>query len=156
VIRRVDHIGILVRNLEEGLHLYTQVLGLQGGPPTELPDQQVRLAFVGARGDQIELVEPASPESPLGRVMAKRGEGLFHLCLDVDDIQAALRRLKAAGVQWVDREPWRSPCGLVAFVHPKSCGSVSIELLQRLGGPQADGAATSLSCSRPVSRGVRP
>ncbi len=136
MIRRIDHVGVLVRSIAEALPLYTEVLGLSAEAPVELPEQQVRVVFLRLGDDRIELLEPTSPESVLQQLLAKRGEGLLHLCLEVDDIEATLRHLEAAGVSLVDQHAWASPHGLVAFVHPKSFRGVSIELRQRVGGPR--------------------
>ena len=130
MIRRIDHVGILVRSLAESLPLYTDLLGFVADPPVELPAQGVRVAFLRAGDDQIELLEPTGPDSPLAAVLAKRGEGLLHLCLEVDDIEGALRRLEDAGVRLVDTHAWPSPHGLAAFLHPRSFRGVSIELRQ--------------------------
>lgn len=129
-MRRIHHVGVLVRSIAETLPLYTELLGLQADPPVDLPDQQVRIAFLRAGDDQIELLEPLTPDCPLGRVLAKRGEGLLHICFDVQDVEATLRRLEAAGVPLVDRHAWQSPIGLVAFLHPRALHGVSIELRQ--------------------------
>jgi methylmalonyl-CoA epimerase len=133
MIRRIDHVGVLVRSLEERLPLYTELLGFRADPPVELPEQQVRVAFLHAGDGQIELLEPMTPDCLLARVLAKRGEGLLHICLEVDDIEATLRRLETAGVHLVDRHAWVSPHGLVAFIHPKAFHGVSIELRQPTG-----------------------
>jgi len=132
MICRIDHVGVLVRSLEETLPLYTHVLGLRADGPVELPEQSVRLVFLHAGNGRIELLEPMTPECALARVLAKRGEGLLHICLEVDDIEEALRKLTAAGVSLVDQHAWQSPIGLVAFVHPKAFHGVSIELRQKV------------------------
>jgi methylmalonyl-CoA epimerase len=131
---RLDHIGILVRDIREALPLYTERLGLRAEPPVELPEQQVRVAFLHADEGRLELLQPTAPDSGLARVLEKRGEGLLHLCFEVDDIEAALRRLEAAGVPLVDRHAWPSPHGLAAFLHPRGFHGVSIELRQKTAG----------------------
>lgn len=132
MIRRIDHVGVLVRSLAETLPLYTGLLGFSADPPVELPEQQVRVAFLRAGDDRIELLEPMTPDCPLATILAKRGEGLLHLCLEVEDIEGTLRRLEEAGIALVDRHAWKSPHGLAAFVHPKAFHGVSIELRQRI------------------------
>ncbi|HSB72938.1 MAG TPA: VOC family protein [Candidatus Methylomirabilis sp.] len=127
---RLDHVAILVQSIRDALPLYTDLLGLTADPPIELPEQQVRVAFLHAGEANLELLEPTAPDCVLARVLAKRGEGLLHICLQVDDIESSLRRLEAAGVQLVDRHAWSSPHGLAAFLHPKSFRGVSIELRQ--------------------------
>ncbi len=127
---RIHHVGVLVRSIAESLPLYTDLLGLQADTPVEWPELQVRAAFVRAGDDQLELLEPMTPDSPLGAVLAKRGEGLLHICLEVDDIEGTLRRLEGRGVKLVDAHPWASAIGQVAFLHPKSFHGVSVELRQ--------------------------
>ena len=129
-MRRVHHVGVLVRSIAESLPLYTDLLGLEADAPLELPDQQVRAVFLRAGDDRLELLEPMAPDSPLAKVLATRGEGLLHICLEVDDIESTLRRLDARGVKLVDTHAWRSPIGLVAFLHPKAFHGVSVELRQ--------------------------
>lgn len=130
MIRRIDHVGVLVRSLKETLPLYTELLGLRAEAPVELPEQEVRVAFLHAGDGLIELLEPMTPDCVLARVLAKRGEGLLHICLEVEDIEDTLRRLEAAGVRLVDQHAWSSPHGMAAFLHPKSFRGVSIELRQ--------------------------
>jgi methylmalonyl-CoA epimerase len=127
---RIHHVGVLVRSIAESLPLYTDLLGLQADTPVEWPELQVRAVFVRAGDDQLELLEPMTADSPLGAVLAKRGEGLLHICLEVDDIEATLRRLEGRGVTLVDAHPWTSAIGQVAFLHPKSFHGVSVELRQ--------------------------
>jgi methylmalonyl-CoA epimerase len=132
MIRRVDHVAVLVQSLAETLPLYAELLGFSADPPVELPEQQVRVVFLRVGDDKIELLEPMAPDCLLAKVLAKRGEGLLHICLEVDDIEGMLRRLEVAGIALVDRHAWRSPHGLAAFVHPKAFHGVSIELRQRI------------------------
>lgn len=130
MIRRIDHVGVLVRSIAETLPLYTELLGFSADSPVELPEQQVRVAFLRAGDDRIELLEPTAPDCTLAKVLARRGEGLLHICLEVDDIEGELRRLEGAGVALVDHHAWQSPHGLAAFIHPKAFHGVSIELRQ--------------------------
>ncbi len=131
-MKRVHHIGVLVQSIEDALPLYTELLGFSAEAPFELADQQVRVAFLRAGEDRIELLQPTTPTCPLAQVLAKRGEGLLHICLEVDEIEPTLSRLKAGGVRLVDEHAWTSPIGRVAFLHPKSFHGVSIELVQRI------------------------
>ena len=129
MLKRIHHIGVLVRSIAEALPLY-ELLGFQAEPPFELSEQRVRGVFLRAGEDRLELLEPLTPECPLAHVLAKRGEGLLHICLEVDDLEEHLRRLKGDGVKLVDTHGWKSPIGLVAFLHPKWLHGVSVELCQ--------------------------
>jgi|GEM_PF-212116 shikimate dehydrogenase len=140
MIRRIDHVGILVRSLAEAVPLYTERLGLEADPPVELTEQQVRVQFLHVGSDRIELLQPTSSASTLEQVLAKRGEGLLHICLEVDDLEATLRELEGTGVRRVDAHPGTSPHGLAAFLHPKSFRGVSIELRQAAARTPAERA----------------
>ena len=129
MLKRIHHIGVLVRSIAETLPLY-ELLGFQAGTPFELPEQRVRAVFLCAGEDRLELLEPLTADCPLAQVLAKRGEGLLHVCLEVDDLEGQLRRLKGEGVKLVDTHGWTSPIGLVAFLHPKWLHGVSVELRQ--------------------------
>ena len=120
-------------SLEERLKLY-RALGLEVSGGEEVASEAVRVVFLPVGGTRIELLEPTTPDSPIASFIAKRGEGIHHLCLRVDDIRATMAELKAKGVQLLSDEPRPGAHGaLVCFVHPRSCGGVLIELSQ-MGG----------------------
>jgi methylmalonyl-CoA epimerase len=134
MIRRLDHIGIAVRDLETAVRVYTEGLGLACDHRETVEDQQVRTAFLPVGETHVELLESLSPEGPIGRYIAKRGEGIHHLCFEVADIRAALAACEKAGLTLIDREPRVGAQGKwVAFVHPKSTHGVLIELSQDRG-----------------------
>jgi methylmalonyl-CoA epimerase len=134
MIRRLDHIGIAVRDLEAAVRVYTEGLGLACDHRETVEDQQVRTAFLPVGETHVELLESLSPEGPIGRYIAKRGEGIHHLCFEVADIRAALAACEKAGLTLIDREPRVGAQGKwVAFVHPKSTHGVLIELSQDRG-----------------------
>ena len=129
----LDHIGIAVRSIEERLPLYCG-LGLAVSAREEVPAQKVRVAFLPLAGGRLELLEPTGPESPIAGFLARRGEGLHHICLAVADIRAAMAELKRQGVALLSDEPQPGADGsLICFVHPKSAGGVLLELSQREG-----------------------
>jgi methylmalonyl-CoA/ethylmalonyl-CoA epimerase len=130
----LDHIGIAVSSLVEGLAVY-RALGLEPSGSEEVASQQVRVAFLEVGSSRLELLEATSPESPIARHIAKRGPGLHHACVRVGDIRAAMARLKAAGVTLLSEEPQPGAHGcLVCFVHPRSAGGVLLELSQPAAG----------------------
>lgn len=132
---KVDHVGVAVASLEEGLGLY-RALGLEVAGTEEVPAQGVRVAFLEVGESRVELLEPLGPDSPVARHLEKRGPGLHHLCLQVGDIRAAMARLRAAGYTLLSAEPQPGAHGcLVCFVHPRSAGGVLLELSQRAAGP---------------------
>jgi methylmalonyl-CoA/ethylmalonyl-CoA epimerase len=127
----LDHIGIAVANLDEALAFYRDALGLEIEAPEEVPSQRVRAHFVPVGESALELLEATAPDSPIAKFLAKRGPGLHHITLRVDDIHAALASLKARGVRLIDDVPRPGAHGsLVAFIHPASAQGVLVELKQ--------------------------
>jgi|ERR1043166_1554973 methylmalonyl-CoA epimerase len=130
---RVDHIGIATQTLEEGLLLWQDALGLQVDHTEEVTEQGVRIAMLSIGETHIELLEPLSETSPVGRFLAKRGPGIHHVAISVADIRAALADLKARGTRLIDESPRTGAGGcLVAFVHPSSANGVLLELVQHV------------------------
>jgi methylmalonyl-CoA epimerase len=127
----LDHIGIAVSNLDEALAFYRDALGLEVEAPEEVPSQRVRAHFIPAGQAALELLEATAEDSPIAKYIAKRGPGLHHITLRVDDIAAALAQLKARGVRLIDESPRPGAHGLlVAFIHPSSAQGVLVELKQ--------------------------
>ena len=131
MIKKVNHIAIVVHNIEEALQVYEGALGLELAEVKEMPEQAVRIAFLPVGESEIELVEPLTAESGVARFLEKRGEGLHHICLEVDDIEAALQDLAAQGIRLIDEQPRQGAHGRVAFLHPKSAHGVLIELIEK-------------------------
>ncbi|MGD1148566.1 MAG: methylmalonyl-CoA epimerase [Thermoanaerobaculaceae bacterium] len=132
-MRAVDHIGIAVLSLAERLTLY-EALGLEVGGEEVVESEKVRVVFLPVSGTRIELLEPTGPDSPIASFIAKRGEGIHHICLRVDDIRATMADLKARGIEILSDEPRAGAHGSrVCFIHPRSAGGVLIELSQAGG-----------------------
>ncbi len=126
----LDHIGIAVASLEQRLAFY-RLLGLEAAGREVVATQQVEVAFLPLEGTRIELLQPTSADSPIAKFLAKRGEGLHHIALRVDDIAAVMGALRQAGVALLADEPQEGAHGSrVCFVHPKSAGGVLLELCQ--------------------------
>ena len=127
----LDHIGIAVDDLDAALAFYTDALGLDVEMTEDVPSQGVRAHFVRVGSAALELLEATSQESPIRRFLTRRGAGIHHITLRVDDIAATLARLKARGIRLVDETPRDGAEGaLVAFVHPASAHGVLVELKQ--------------------------
>lgn len=127
----LDHVGIAVADVDEALAFYREALGLEVTGVETVASQQVRARFVGAGGAALELLEATADTSPIARFVARRGPGLHHVTLRVDDLAAALARLKAHGARLIDETPRAGAEGaLVAFVHPSSAHGVLVELKQ--------------------------
>jgi methylmalonyl-CoA/ethylmalonyl-CoA epimerase len=127
---KVDHIGIVVRDITAALQVYQAALGLPLQDTRDLADQQVRVAFLPIGESSIELVQPTSDDTGIARYLSNRGEGIHHICIEVEDIKATLAQLEAHGVQLIDREPRQGAHGRVAFVHPKGAHGVLLELVE--------------------------
>jgi len=127
----LDHVGIAVRNLDEALAFYRDALGLHVEVPEEVASQRVRTHFIPTGQAALELLEPTSDDSVVARYVEKRGPGLHHITLRVDDIGAALEQLKARGVRLIDEQPRHgAENALIAFIHPSSAHGVLVELKQ--------------------------
>jgi len=135
---KLDHIGIVVRDIEAALRVYQDALGLPLRETVDLPDQQVRVAFLPLGESNIELVQPTEETTGVARYLASRGEGIHHICIEVEDVEAALARLEAHQVQLIDREPRRGAHGRVAFVHPKGAHGVLVELVEHVREESTD------------------
>jgi len=138
MIHGVDHFGIAVRSLEERLRFWADTLALEVGGIETVESEGVKVAFLQAGKIRVELLEPLSAESPVGRFLDKRGEGVHHLALRVDDIEAALARLRDHGAKVVGSAPRTGAGGQrVAFLHPASTGGVLLELVEPAGQRRA-------------------
>lgn len=127
----VDHIGIATHQLDEALALWRDALGLQVAFTEEVVEQGVRIAMLPLGETHIELLEPLSETSPVGKFLQKRGPGIHHVAIRVTDIRASLASLKAKGTRLIDETPRMGAGGcLVAFVHPASANGVLLELVQ--------------------------
>jgi methylmalonyl-CoA epimerase len=131
-VKKVEHLGIAVPNLEEAARFYQQALGLPLEGVENIEGQKVRVGFFPVGESRIELVEPAAPDSPISKFLEKKGAGLHHICLEVEDLNAALEELKAKGVRLIDSEPRPGAHGYnIAFVHPQSASGVLLELTEK-------------------------
>jgi len=130
-VTKINHIGIVVRDIEEALAVYRDGLGLELTRVEERPDRGVRIAFLPAGDSDIELVQPTTEEGGVASFLEKRRGGLHHICLEVEDIKAALAELREKGFKLIDEQPRQGPHGeRVAFVHPKSAHGVLLELYE--------------------------
>jgi methylmalonyl-CoA epimerase len=127
---RIDHLGIAVRSIDQALRFYEEQLGLKVAARETVAHEKVHVAMLPLQGSRIELLEPTEADSPVGRFLDKRGEGLHHVALQVDDLNAAVAKLRASGARLLN-EPRAGAGGhLYVFVHPASAGGVLLELIQ--------------------------
>ena len=130
MIKKVNHIGIAVADLDEGIQRY-KAMGFAYDKTEEVPSQKVNTAFFEAGESHVELLAATSAESPIAKFLQKRGPGIHHICVEVEDIDAALATYKAEGLKLIHEEPFIGAGGhRVAFVHPKATGGVLLELLE--------------------------
>ena len=130
MITRINHIAIVVADLDDAIQTYQDRIGLQLSQRLIMPEQEVEIAFLPAGDSVIELIQPITADSGVGKYLAKRGEGLHHICLEVDDVNLTLQELAARDVELINQEPIQAAEGRGFFLHPKSAHGVLIEFLQ--------------------------
>jgi methylmalonyl-CoA epimerase len=132
---RIHHVAIVVRSIEAALPLFRDLVGLPLETVTDIPSDRVRIAFLGVGESKIELVEPTDGTTGVARYLASRGEGFHHVCFEVANLAEELTRLAIDGVELIDSAPRHGAEGPVAFLHPRSCHGVLVELIEAPGGP---------------------
>lgn len=131
MLKKIDHLGVAVKSIEQALEFYQDVLGIEPTGIEEVPSQKVKVAFLPVGESNIELLEPTSEDSPIAKHIEKRGEGIAHLAFKVDDIEAALKTLKDKGVRLINETPQIGAGGAkIAFIHPRSTNGILIELCE--------------------------
>ncbi len=128
MFKKLNHIGIGVRNVEEAAKLWTEVFGAKAKPPVTERDMKVVMVPIG--DIMVELIAPIGDQVVMAKFLEKRGEGLHHLCFEVDDIYSAMKELVAKGMELIDKEPREGAEGKIAFLHPKSTYGVLTEIVQ--------------------------
>jgi len=132
---RIHHVAVIVKKLEDALPLYRDLLGLPLETIMDIPGDGVRIAFLGIGESKVELVEPTDDTTGVARFLANRGEGFHHVCFEVANLAQELTRLGIDGVELIDSAPRKGAEGPVAFLHPRSCHGVLVELIEAPGGP---------------------
>jgi len=132
---RLHHVAVVVRSIEDSLGLYRDLLGMPVEAVTDIPLDRVRIAFLGVGESKVELVEPKDDTTGVARFLAKQGEGFHHVCFEVGNLSEELTRLAIDGIELIDSAPRRGAEGPVAFLHPRSCHGVLVELIEAPGGP---------------------
>jgi methylmalonyl-CoA/ethylmalonyl-CoA epimerase len=155
VVRRIHHVGIVVKRLADAYHFYRDTLGLPLIKEAEIADQGVRAALLAAGDSEIELLEPTSRGNGIDRFLTKRGEGLHHVCFDVPEVAVVLRDLAARQVPLLDAAPRRGLAGEIAFLHPKACAGVLVELATP-DVPEREPSGVPLRLKRLVIGGHEP
>ncbi len=134
MIRRIQHIGVAVRKLDDAIPFYRDILGLEFAGIEEVAGQKIRAAVFRVGESTIEVIESTSPDGPVGKFIEKNGEGIHHVCFQVEDAAAALARAKEKGVRLIDETPRTGVHGMrIGFLHPKSTFGVLTEFAQEEG-----------------------
>lgn len=130
-VKRIDHIGIAVKSLEESMPFYKNVLGLTFLGIEEVPSQKVRVAMFSVGESRIELLEPTSEESPIAKAIEKRGQGIHHIAYSVDSAEEEIDSMKSRSIRMIDNTPREGAGGTrIAFIHPAASGKVLTELCE--------------------------
>jgi methylmalonyl-CoA/ethylmalonyl-CoA epimerase len=132
---RVHHVAVIVANMESALAFWRDMLGLELDVVEDMPIDRVRIAFLPVGESKIELVEPTDDTTGVARFLASKGEGFHHVCFEVANLAETLLRLEIDGVELIDTSPRKGAEGPVAFLHPRSCHGVLVELIEAPGGP---------------------
>ena len=134
-IGKVHHVALVVRSIDESLGLWRDALALELETVMDIPTDRVRIAFLGVGESKVELVEPTDDTTGVARFLESKGEGFHHVCFEVPNLAEALMRLEIDGIELIDSAPRRGAEGPVAFLHPRSCHGVLVELIEAPGGP---------------------
>jgi len=132
VIKNIDHVGIVVKSIDEALNVFSNVFGFEVIESITDPQQEFRTVLISAGDAALELIEPINPDGSMAKFLEQRGGGIHHLSIGVDNIEQELKSLRAKGIRLVNKELQSLPSARVAFVHPHSAGGVLIELIQRV------------------------
>jgi methylmalonyl-CoA/ethylmalonyl-CoA epimerase len=134
-IGRVHHVAVVVKDLDAAVRSFRDRLDVAFESVQEIPSDGVRIAFLTTGDSKLELVQPTDPSTGVARYLAKHGEGFHHVCYEVADLALELTRLSIDGIELIDAAPRRGAEGPVAFLHPRSCHGVLVELIEAPGGP---------------------
>ena len=130
VARELNHIAIAVKNIEETLEFYRLLFGLESGQIKEIVDQGVRAALIKVGKTQLEIIQPVQASGSVSRFINKKGEGLHHICFEVENLRATLKRLDEQGIELIDSSPREGLSGMIAFLHPSATRGTLIELIE--------------------------
>jgi methylmalonyl-CoA epimerase len=132
---RIHHVALVVRSIDASLALWRDALRLDLETVMAIPTDGVRIAFLAVGESKVELVEPTDDTTGVARFLASKGEGFHHVCFEVPNLAETLLRLELDGLELIDTAPRRGAEGPVAFIHPRSCHGVLVELIEAPGGP---------------------
>lgn len=132
MIKRIDHVAVAVKDLDNAVSMFEKLFGLKPSKIQEVPDQGVRAALIHIGDTEIEFIQPINPNSGVAKFLESKGEGIHHICIEVDDTDAELKRIASQGAQLIDKQGRKGLAGKIGFIHPKSVNGVLIELAQKV------------------------
>ncbi len=132
MIKKVNHVAIAVKNMDEALKTFETLLGIKADHVKEVPDQKVKAAMFHVGNIEIELIQPTAPDTGVAKFLESRGEGVHHVCLEVDDVDSELQAMASKGIELIDKKGRMGLAGKIGFLHPKSTRGVLIELAEKI------------------------
>ena len=129
--RHINHVCIAVANIVETINFYVLIFGINTPKVVDIEDQSVKAALVEVGGSQLEFIQPTDSESGVARFLKTKGDGVHHICFEVDNLDETLHRLEVVGINLIDKRPRKGLSGMIAFLHPRSTRGVLIELVDR-------------------------
>ena len=128
--KSINHVCIAVENIVESVNLYVNLFGIPLPKIETIPDQKVKAAMINIGNTSLEFIEPVDNESGVAKFIRNKGEGIHHICFEVENIEKSIKKLQNAEVQLIDEQPRQGLEGMIAFIHPKSTGNVLVELIE--------------------------
>lgn len=132
MLKRIDHVAIAVKNVEEAAAMFDNLFGIKPAKRETVPDQGIKAVVIHIGDTEIEFIEPIDPNTGVAKFLESKGEGIHHICFEVDDTDAELQRLEAKGVKLIDKKGRKGLAGKIGFIHPKSVSGVLTELAQKV------------------------
>ena len=132
MIKRIDHVAVAVKNLDDAVASFDKLFGLKPSKIEEIPDQGVKAALIHIGDTELEFIQPINPDTGVAKFLENKGEGIHHICIEVDDTDAELKRIEDQGGKLIDKQGRKGLAGKIGFIHPKSVNGVLIELAQKV------------------------
>lgn len=132
MLKRIDHVAVAVKDLDSAVGTFEKLFGIKPAKIQEIPDQGVKAAVIHIGDTELEFIQPVNPNTGVAKFLENKGEGIHHICIEVDDTDAELKRLEGKGAQLIDKQGRKGLAGRIGFIHPKSVNGILIELAQKV------------------------
>ncbi len=132
MIKRIDHVAIAVNNIDDAVASFEKLFGIKPAKIEDVPDQGVKAALIHIGDTELEFIQPIKPDTGVAKFLENKGEGIHHICIEVDDTDAELKRIEGEGGKLIDKQGRKGLAGKIGFLHPKSVNGVLIELAQKV------------------------